>query len=176
MAFHMYVDESKTPNYLLMGVLIPEDQVVELRATMRLLLLPGQERIHFKNEGTGRRTLVLEALRRAPIRLVVVQSTGKGSETVVRGHCLAGLVEAAAALGVGRLILELNDTQMYSDKRALHAAARSSGLGLDFSYGWQRAREEPALWAADALAWAWSNKRGRPRWLAEKATVVESAR
>ena len=62
MGVHVFVDETKVRGFTLVGVLVDNRDVARLRRSMRSMLLPGQERIHFAKEQDSRRRLVLSEL------------------------------------------------------------------------------------------------------------------
>jgi hypothetical protein len=57
-------------------------------------------------------------------------------------------------LGAHRLVIESQQGQDARDKQIIFATLRERGAGDDFSYEHMRSYEEPGLWAADAIAWA----------------------
>lgn len=60
---YAYVDESqRSGRYLLCAVVVDAGSVGLLRRRVRKLLLPGQRRLHFNNEGNRRRRSIASAI------------------------------------------------------------------------------------------------------------------
>ena len=56
------------------------------------------------------------------------------------------------------------------DKRTMFAAtSKLSDNDEPPRYDWRRAREDPLLWAADAIAWSWS---ARSHWRPRVASII----
>ena len=55
-----------------------------------------------------------------------------------------------------RICIEQDDSVLEFDRQYMFKAMRIRKLEAGFSYGWIRPRQEPLLWAADAIAWAWA--------------------
>jgi len=67
------------------------------------------------------------------------------------------LVRDLVAAGGARPVLERDDSIIVHDRRAIRAArARAADL-VRFDH--MRATDEPLLWPADAIAWAWYRDR-----------------
>lgn len=156
MAFHTYVDESKASQYLLMGVLVRDSQVADLRHAMKCLLSPGQQRIHFTSESAGRKINVLEALGRFSLSAIAITTSNKGGDARARERCLRQMCSRVIKREVRRIIIEQDDASLALDRRVLYELLHESRQSHEVSYGWQRARQEPLLWTADALAWSWA--------------------
>ena len=55
----LYVDESKKSDYLLIAVSVPQQHLSHIKKVLKSLLLPGQKRIHMKNEKDSRRRMIV---------------------------------------------------------------------------------------------------------------------
>jgi hypothetical protein len=70
---HIYVDETKQRDYLLVASVHVSTDLTVLRQTVRGLLLPGQHYLHMKDEKDGRKRTIAQAFvdarRRASHRL-----------------------------------------------------------------------------------------------------------
>lgn len=60
---YAFVDEPKAKDYLLVSAMFAETELNEARKAVRGLLLPGQPRLHMKNENERRRRRILSAIR-----------------------------------------------------------------------------------------------------------------
>ena len=153
----MYVDESKRNGYLMAGVVVDASHAEIARRQLRALLLPGQERIHFKSENDSRRRQVLALSSEIAIAVAVATRPSEYGVRAARAGCLDALLGQVDRLEVARIVIEREDSLLEADRTLLFARLRStSGRGAVCSYSWQRAHEEPLLWLADAQAWAHS--------------------
>ena len=74
---------------------------------------------------------------------------------VARTACLRRLVSECRAEGVRRLTLELSDGDLDADERTLYSLlGPAPSRRPELRYEHLRRGAEPALWAADAVAWA----------------------
>jgi hypothetical protein len=146
----VFVDESERRDYLLCAVLVegPADPV---RAALRGLLKPGQHRLHFSKEQPARRQRILSTLREIGVRSRVYSCPGTVKES--RETCLSALVPDIVGRGARRLVLESRESMNHLDVLVIDAALRKHGT-KDLEYCHLPPRQEPVLWAADAIAWA----------------------
>jgi hypothetical protein len=151
----MFVDESKSNGFLLAAACYFSRDLDAARKSLRDLLLPGQQRLHFNHEGDVRRRTILATLIRGGAEAVIVQAPRRSTAAEQRRACLEGVLEHAAKMHVTRLHIEQDDSVLAFDKKVVFEAVRALGLDQTFSYGWLRPRQEPLLWAADGFAWAW---------------------
>lgn len=167
---HIFVDESKSNGVLMVAACYLTKDVDEVRAKLIGLLLPGQERLHFKSERDARRSQIIESLIECGTAAIAVRAPVDIPAHAQRERCIESLISEAARLKVERFVIELDDSVFEFDRRVLFRLSRSKDLNPGFSYSWLRARQEPLLWAADALAW--SLARGG-RWRQRVSTIVE---
>jgi hypothetical protein len=150
---HMYVDESKRDGYLMVGVVIDAAHVNAVRTTMKSLLLPGQERIHFKSESDNRRRFILGVMRTTHFVAFVAKAMAATDEHSGRQLCLKALLQAGQSCKVRRLCIEQEVASRRRDELTLREFNGSRSTSSAVSYTWLAARQEPLLWIADALAW-----------------------
>ncbi len=62
MPVHVFVDESKSKGFLMAAARCPAEDVAVHRKALRGLLLPGQERLHFRHETDARRKQILQVV------------------------------------------------------------------------------------------------------------------
>jgi hypothetical protein len=151
---HAFVDESKLGGYVVVVVVVNSAELVGVRRGLKALLLPGQSSVHFKNEQDGRRRKLLTQMLALNVSASVYVRRG-GHPIESRRACLEALAEDLAEMSTERLVLEMSDGDLAEDKRTLFQAKRK--LGATFEYHHLRAPQEPVLWMADGIAWAWSH-------------------
>lgn len=153
----MFVDESKSRDYLLIASVVAPHDLVAARKTIRALVLPGQRRLHMKSEGDGRRRVILTELERHGFRATIYQAgTGFKTDLDRRRHCLDRLVGDIARDGHTMLCLESDETLDARDRRDLSALTRAHRCAETLRYQHQRAAQEPLLAVPDAVGWAYA--------------------
>ena len=70
-ARHIYVDETKHRDYLLVASVHVSTDLTELRQLVRGLLLPGQRYLHMKDEKDGRKRTIAQAFVDADVQATV---------------------------------------------------------------------------------------------------------
>jgi len=154
---HVFVDESKRRGYLLAAVAVPADDLQAVRKVLQGLVLPGQRRLHMKDESDPRRRAIASAIVGCGARAIVYDAARRyRTDRDRREACLRLLVDDAAARGVHALVLEQDDTLVASDRRTLYRAARYAGCAETLRYDHRRAGTEQLLALPDAVAWCWA--------------------
>jgi hypothetical protein len=151
----MFVDESKSGGLLVAAACYFSSDVDAARRSLRGLLLPGQQRLHFNHESDARRRKILATLTSDGAEAVIVQALRGATAAEQRRACLEGVLENDALMHVTRVHIEQDDSVVAFDKSVVFDGVRAPGLDRSFSCGWFRPRQEPLLWAADGFAWAW---------------------
>ena len=128
MSSHIFVDETKDRDYLLVASAYVSSDIDELRKLMRALVLRGQRRVHMKKESEPRKRAIA---------------------------CLGALVVDAAHLDNPLLVLEQDDSLLDWDRRQLYALTREAQVPL-LRYEHRRASVEQLLAIPDAIAWCWA--------------------
>ena len=169
---HVYLDETKRHSYLVAAAFVLPAVQDELRRVVRGLVLPGQRRLHMKDErelpqarhrGCARR-------RRHP---------GDGLR---RGGPLLHRAAAPSRLPAGRrpgrgdtlLVLEQDDSLVSWDSQQLIELTRAAGCRDTLHYVHRRAADEPLLAIPDAIAWCWAKGGDWRRRIAPTVSAVRS--
>ena len=179
MTMHAFVDESKRKGvYLVCAVLIDPKELSHARGKLRSMRLPKQRRLHFSKESSQRRIFLLEEVSTLPIQALIYSSTMK--EPYSRQEIMAALLNDLSAVGCKRLIIERREAgQDARESAQIAAAIRSGKVPAKMIYDHLRGHEEPLLWVADAVAWAYGaggEWRRRSMKLIERARSVDSCR
>ena len=96
---HLFVDESKERDYVLVaGVIAPAD-LATTRAFTRSLIYRGQARLHMKKESAPRKRFIADAIAGSGVRAVVYTADRGNDELAARAACLNALIEDAAQMG-----------------------------------------------------------------------------
>ncbi len=156
MSSHVFVDESKRRGYLLVAsVVVPGDLDPTCRM-LRGLVLPGQRRLHMKDESEPRKRSIATAIAVSGTQATIYDAGRRyDTEWERRSACIRALVAEAAQRGDAMLILEQDDTLIAADRKLLYRAARDEGCP-DLRYEHRRAAAEQLLALPDAIAWCWA--------------------
>ncbi|MGH3495448.1 MAG: hypothetical protein ACRDQ1_19770 [Sciscionella sp.] len=156
MTGHVFVDESKRRGYLLAAATVSPADLDPLRKMVRGLVLPGQRRLHMKDERDSRKRSIATAISLSGIQATIYDAGVRyRNESDRRAACLAALVSDLAQRDVRLLVLEQDDTQVNSDRKLLYRAIRGAGRP-NLRYEHLRATEEQLLALPDAIAWCWA--------------------
>lgn len=151
MPIHVFVDESKFRGFLMVAARCPSGDVTVNRKALRALLLPGQERLHFRNETDARRKQIIEVI--AGFHLLVDVYQADRDTLANRRRCLEVIVRDAGD-EVERLVIERDESTLIRDRATLHAACQRFGH-YDLRWELMVPKLDPLLWVPDAVAWAW---------------------
>jgi hypothetical protein len=84
---HVFLDETKRHGYVVAAAAVPPGDLAPLRSVVRGLVLPGQRRVHMKDERDSRRREIAAALVDARVE-VVVYDAGRRYPTQRRARVL----------------------------------------------------------------------------------------
>src|SRR5436190_649638 len=118
---HVFVDESRRGStYLLVAGAVQPRCLSNARVVLRELCLPGQRRVHFKDEGPSRRREIISRLE--VLGAVATVYTSQANGETARQRCLERLVRDLLDIGAMRLVLESRASGDRLDQRALRGA------------------------------------------------------
>ena len=157
MGGHVYVDETKARDYLLVAVAIAGNDVSAARRVVRSLHMPGQNRLHMSKERPSRRRQIITAMAAMPISVTVYRA-GRDHKTDLkrRAVCLRNLVADVGHSLPVRLCLERDDSLVALDRQEIIETVRATKIKGDFEYWHEAAASEAMLAVPDAFAWAWA--------------------
>jgi len=146
-----FVDESvRGPRYLMACVMAEVRHLPEMRLTMRDLAL--HQRVHFNNESTARKRMVLSVITTMPITaFIAVAQRGLGvTEFAARNACLAAIVAQVQRRNIPLLVIESRDDDREDERQLVRVRRPEPWLSFEH----RLPDHEPMLWVADAIAWA----------------------
>lgn len=158
-----YVDESLRQSggglYLVAAVVIAgeENHLEQLRHEVDHVKLAREASFHWRNEADPQRFAMLAWIAGAklPVRAYVHRPTLPRHQARARAQCLKALLWDAKELGVKELVLESRQPHNdQKDRQSIVWAQKAGVAAAELRYGFARPREEPLLWAADAMAGA----------------------
>lgn len=152
MPIHVFVDEIKSKGFLMAAARCPAGEVAVNRKALRALLLPGQERLHFRNESAQRRKQILKLV--TDLHLLVDIYAVAHNTHHARRQCLESIVRDSAG-SAERLVVERDESTYEHDRRCLREAVRRFGCHDSLRWDVLNAKSDPLLWIPDAVAWSW---------------------
>jgi hypothetical protein len=163
-----FVDESQSdvrrdPHcYVLAAGLCETGDLEHARLAMLELQLPGQTKVHWRDESLPRRHRIVEVLATLPLQHLIVVRGGRAGERPERRrrHCLERLLHELEQLQ-GEMVTcesrgpkdDRRDRLLLDKLRARKVVA--SGMRLDHTLG----PKDPLLWIPDALCGAVTHRR-----------------
>ena len=155
MSSHVFVDETKRRGYLLVASAVVTGDLAPTRRMLRGLVLPGQRRLHMKDESDSRKRSIATAIAVSGVQATIYDAGRRHrTERERRAECLRSLVVDLAGQDIAMLVPEQDDTLVASDRKLLYRATRDAGCA-DLRYE-QRAATEQLLALPDAIAWCWA--------------------
>ncbi len=129
MSGHVFVDESKYCSYLLVASVVVPADLDSVRSALRGLVLPGQRRLHMKNENDSRKRAIATSVVASGARATVYDAGNRyRTEWDRRSACLQALIVDVARRDDTMLILEQDDTPR--GRRPQPALPPGAGGGL----------------------------------------------
>ncbi len=157
MSSHVFVDETKHRGYLLVASVVVPDDLNSVRRMLRGLVLPGQRRLHMKDENDQRRRSIATAIAVSGVTATIYDAGRRyRNERERRAACLRALIIDVARRGDAMLVLEQDDTLLSWDNQRLIEFTREAGCRDTLRYEHRRAANELLLAMPDAIAWCWA--------------------
>lgn len=171
---HIYVDETKERDYILVASALLGAEIDTLRRAMKGFVLRGQTRIHLAKESNSRRGAIVDAICDAGVTATVYDA-GRTytSQLAARAACLQAIVNDVKASDQTLLVLEQDDSILQWDKRFLYGVVHAAGLAEVLRYEHHRAKNELLLTIPDAIAWCWARGGG---WRQRISPAVKTVR
>ena len=139
-------------------VLVPPGAIDAARESMRGLLLPRERSLHTTKESPSRRKQILDVVARSQgVSAVTIRYRRRPRVERIDGRRL--LLQAATGLvvasGVNFWLLDDQDpVQRDRDRTVITHALAGIDRVLRPTFDHRPSRDEPLLWAADAVCWA----------------------
>lgn len=154
---HIYVDETKQKDYLLVASVHVADNIDTVRGIIRDLLLPGQRYLHMKDENDGRKRTIAAALVAADIKATVYRAGSQHrTHNQRRAACLDGLIRDHAQGPETLLVIDRDESLVSFDNQRLIEYTRAAGCRETLRYEHRSDKTELLLSVPDAIAWCWA--------------------
>ena len=157
MSGHVFVDETKQRGYLLVAAVVVPADLDPLRRLVRSLVLPGQRRLHMKDESDPRRRAIASAIAASGVQATIYDAGRRyQTERDRRAACLEALIHDISRREDNLLVLEEDETLRSWDNQRLIELTRAYGCRDTFRYQHRTASNEQLLALPDAVAWCWA--------------------
>lgn len=154
---HVFVDESKVRDYLLVAVTLESNQLRAARSALTSLVLRGQSRLHMRKESDARRRRILATVATLKTETIVFRAAKDGrTDRVRRSACIRGLVSSVVDKPGAAICLERDETLVRSDRQGIVESMHLAGVLPTFTHRHETAAREPLLALPDAIGWAWA--------------------
>jgi len=143
--------------YAVAAVVLPSSRARQARKVAKELRLPGQQRLHRRDERQERQRSITERIGQLDLKAyaAVTAPVSRRKQERARQECLHHLIVALSSEGVQELLIESraarNDRH---DRQTILAAQRMGAISDRLVYGFPRAADEPLLWLADFVVGA----------------------
>lgn len=163
-----FMDESESDRradphtYILAAALMDADAAEDVRKTLRGLLVPGQRKLHWRDEPAPRKALIAERIASLDaLHLIVVRDDRRGESSERRRRkCLERMAWELDQRGVVRFVAESREaTQNVRDMRVFNVMRSSRAISSRLRLFHEPGPAEPVLWLADAVAGAYAAAR-----------------
>ena len=153
--YFAFIDESRNGRYTLCLLRVESKNVASLRQSMNSLRMKGQNRIHMKQESESRRREILSALNAVTGWDALVLQSNKANRISpdTRQKLLLLMAQHPLWQGVAEVTIE-DSTESPRDKKTLTWLLNNGAH--EFRYAFKKPSQDPGLWAADALVWAFA--------------------
>lgn len=161
--------------YILSAVLIEDERVEEIRATMSSLKLPGEKKLHWNKASDERRIELIECCTSLPLcGIVVVHNELGASDRRQRRKCLEHILPHLDSHDCETLTLESRSNADASDVDIIQKFRARGVLGAKLRIEHAIGRNEPVLAVADIVCGAVVQHRvGNPQYLAKLGGLIE---
>ncbi|WP_255447706.1 hypothetical protein [Schumannella sp. 10F1B-5-1] len=125
----------------------------EVREALRPLLLPGQIKVHWRDERDRRRFALVDAIRELePVNVVIAHRSAPSRKTErFRRKCLEQVYIELSAMDTFDITLESRGASQDSQDRAHIVALQGQSMDARMRIAHQRGGDEPLLWIPDIV-------------------------
>jgi hypothetical protein len=150
-----FADECKAKGFHFLVTVIDDGEIARVRSVVGAWRAPGSRSFHASQESPARRRRALEDVAGLDLRHVLIEVDGPARQYIRRQAGVATIVEFCGRVGVSRLVLDLDETNLKRDRKTIieRGVAVSGTHGV--SYAHLSRHQEPLLWVPDLVVWAW---------------------
>jgi len=150
----LFVDECKAKEYYLAAAVTTSASLTTVRNALKAGRHKGTDYIHFVRERDAVKDRFIGIMRECDLTAIMYVSATKKHATA-REACLHAMLDDIAAQQIRQLTIESDVSVDVADRRII--AQRLKELKYaDLRYQHRGKKEEPLLWASDAIAWCYN--------------------
>lgn len=159
-----YADESsvtRSPThqeYLVCATILERSELEELREELQPLLLPGQIKLHWTDEGDKRRRQVVQTISRLDTFQVIITNHSERSRKTerYRRKCLEALYFELSSMKITDLTLESRQESQNRKDMEHIVALQAKGQCRGITVTHVRGGDDPLLWIPDVVLGAFN--------------------
>jgi len=153
--YFAFIDESRNGRYTLCLLRVDSAKVSQLRKSMLALRKRGQTRFHMKQESDQRRREILSQLNSNGDWDALILQSNKASRVSpeTRQKLFLLMAQHSKWQAVAELVVE-DSTDNPRDRKTLTWLLNNGAH--KFTYSFKKPSQDPGLWAADAVVWAYA--------------------
>jgi len=150
----LFVDECKAKDYYLAAAVATSASLTAVRTELRSGRHKGTDYVHFVRERDAVKDRFINIMQECGLIAIMYVSSAK-KHAVAREACLHSMLEDISAQKVRQLTIESDASIDAADRRII--AKKLLELRYDdLRYEHRGKKEEPLLWASDAIAWCYN--------------------
>lgn len=149
----VFVDESKSKDFVLCAVFVELSLVAPIRKELASMRKKGQTSVHFVKESPARKRLLLSKMSKMNFEVFFIVCSEVNSESVARERCFQKLIPLMESQGAVQLFIELDENHRELDKRVLTRELSRQSLADQMVFHHAHASQQQLLWIPDALGW-----------------------
>lgn len=150
----LFVDECKAKDYYLVAAIASSSSLASVRNALKAGRHKGTDYIHFVRERDAIKDKFISIMRECDLSAIMYVSTAK-KHSVAREACLRTMLDDIVAQQVRQLTIESDASIDAADRRIIAKRLRELDY-VDLRYQHRGKKEEPLLWASDAIAWCYN--------------------
>lgn len=150
----LFVDECKAKEYYLAAAVTTSASLATVRNELKAGRHKGTDYVHFVRERDAIKDKFISIMRECDLTAIMYVSAAKKHATA-REACLHTMLDDIAAQQIRQLTIESDASIDAADRRIIAKRLRELNYA-DLRYQHRGKKEEPLLWASDAIAWCYN--------------------
>ncbi|GAA1408901.1 hypothetical protein AUR04nite_29410 [Glutamicibacter uratoxydans] len=151
-----FVDECKAKGYYLVATIATSASLNVIRTELKAGRHRGTDYVHFVRERDAVRNRFIDIMLDCQLTSIIYASSAN-RHVLARESCIHAMLDDIVAEGIRALTIESDASIDAADRRII--AKRLKELRYaDLRYVHRGKKEEPLLWASDAIAWCYNRE------------------
>lgn len=150
----LFVDECKAKEYYLAAAVTTSASLATVRNELKAGRHKGTDYVHFVRERDAIKDKFISIMHECDLAAIMYVSEAKKHATA-REACLHTMLDDIASQQIRQLTIESDASIDAADRRIIAKRLRELNYA-DLRYQHRGKKEEPLLWASDAIAWCYN--------------------